>query len=230
MSAALDGGFELVEAFVEPGASPGDVASLRAAGVAVTELDPGRLQGIVSTTTPQPVAAVVVAPALRATDLDPTMAEMLLVLVDVGDPGNVGTLLRVAEGAGVSAVLCVGESADPFSPKSVRASAGSVFSVGVVVDKEAEATVRSLVDAGWTVTATSPRASVVYDQVDLTGPSAFVLGSEAHGLRAEIEDLVGRSVRIPMSGRAESLNVAMAGAVLCFESQRQRRAASTPDG
>ncbi len=82
------------------------MASLRAAGVAVTELDPGRLQGIVSTTTPQPVAAVVVAPALRATDLDPTMAEMLLVLVDVGDPGNVGTLLRVAEGGrGVGGTL-----------------------------------------------------------------------------------------------------------------------------
>jgi TrmH family RNA methyltransferase len=230
VSAALAGGFEVVEAFVEPDASRDDIVALRAAGVAVTDVEAGRLKGVVSATTPQPIAAVVVAPALRAADLDPAVAPMLLVLVDVGDPGNVGTLLRVAEAAGVAAVLCVGESADPFSPKSVRASAGSVFSVGVVVDKEVEATVSNLAATGWTVIATSPRAAIDYDRADLAGPSAIVLGSEAHGLPAEIDDLVDWAVRIPMSGRAESLNVAMAGAVLCFESRRQRRAAASPDG
>lgn len=229
VAAALVAGHDLVEVFVEPATDEALVTDLRASRTAVTEVDAGRLDGIVSTRSPQPVAAVAVTAVRRVDELDPVVDDLVLVLVDVGDPGNVGTLLRVAEAAGASTVLCLGESADPFNPKAVRASAGSVFSVGLVVDKEVFGTVQTLGAKGWTVTATSPHADLAFDEADLVVPTALVLGSEPRGLPTALEALADRTVRIPMVGRAESLNVAMAGAVLCFEAMRQRRPPSGPD-
>ncbi len=223
VAAAVAAGHDLVEVFVGPDTDPDLLAELRASGAPITEVDAGRLDGIVTTRSPQPVAAVAVTSVRQIDELDPMVDDLVLVLVDVGDPGNVGTLLRVAEAAGASTVLCLGESADPFNPKAVRASAGSVFSVGVVVDKEVFGTVQALGAKGWAVTATSPRADLAFDEADLVVPTALVLGSEPHGLPTQLESAATRTVRIPMVGRAESLNVAMAGAVLCFEAVRQRR-------
>jgi TrmH family RNA methyltransferase len=224
---ALDAGVELTEAFVEAGVDPGLVERLSTAGVPVHELADGVLAGAVSTVTPQPIAAIATGADVT---LDAALAgppALVLVLVGVADPGNAGTLLRTAEAAGAGAVLFCAGSVDPYNPKCVRASAGSLFHVKVVNGGEAAAVLETVGEHGVRRVGTVVRDGTPYDGVDLAGPVAVVLGSEAHGLPAGAAELVDVAVTIPMAGRAESLNVAMAGAVLCFESLRQRRTAGS---
>jgi len=146
------------------------------------------------------------------------------VLVDVADPGNAGTLVRAAEAAGAAAVLFCGSSVDPSNAKCVRASAGALFHVPIASGGEVGPVLESLGELGVRRLATVVQGGRPYDEVDLTGPVALVLGSEAHGLAPSALDAVDERLSIPMDGRSESLNVAMAGSVLCFESLRQRRA------
>ena len=182
----------------------------------------------VDTMTPQGVAAIAprhevgLSEAIAAAAAGP----LALVLVDVGDPGNAGTLVRTAEAAGAAAVLFCGDSVDPWNPKCVRASAGSLFHVPVVSGGGAVAVLELLGSAGVRTAATVVRGGRDYDQADLRGPLALVLGSEAHGVAPEAMAAVDELLSIPMAGRSESLNVAMAGAILCFESLRQRRGAT----
>ena len=140
-----------------------------------------------------------------------------VVLAGLADPGNVGTILRSAEAAGADAVVLTEGSVDVFNPKVVRASAGALFRVPVVVDVP----VASVADLGLPVLGAVAAGGVPYDQAPLDRPCALALGSEAHGLPANLalEGLVS----IPHAGRAESLNVAMAATVLCFEVARRRR-------
>jgi RNA methyltransferase, TrmH family len=142
----------------------------------------------------------------------------------VADPGNAGTLVRAGEAAGASAVLFCGASVDPCNPKCVRASAGSLFHLPVCSGGEAGAVLEDLRDAGVRRAGTVVRGGRPYDDVDLTGPVAIVLGSEAHGLPSALDALLDDRLTIPMAGRSDSLNVAMAGSILCFEALRQRRA------
>jgi RNA methyltransferase, TrmH family len=158
--------------------------------------------------------------ALRAA----AAAPLTLVLVGVNDPGNAGTLLRAAEAAGAGAVLFCGDSVDPCNPKCVRASAGAVVHVTIAIGGDPVEVLEGLASIGVRTAATVVRDGTPYDELDLTGPVALVLGSEAHGLPREVADRVDLRLTIPMAGRAESLNVAMAGAILAFESLRQRRA------
>jgi TrmH family RNA methyltransferase len=225
---ALDAGVELQEVLVAPDADGSLTARLRDAGVPVRTVVAEVLQRAVDAVTPQGVAAVATRPEVTVdVGLAAAAAGLLtVVLVDVADPGNAGTLLRTAEASGAAAVLFCGASVDPYNPKCVRASAGALFHLPVVIGGEARAVLEGLGAAGVQRVATVVRGGAVYDAVDLTGPVAFVLGSEAHGLPAGVLELVDTQVTIPMAGRSESLNVAAAGAVLCFESLRQRRAAS----
>jgi TrmH family RNA methyltransferase len=191
-------------------------------GATVHELAPGGLRGVVTATTPQPVAALARTPAVGlAQILD---ADLVVVLVDLADPGNAGTVLRTAEAAGAGGVVVCGGAVDPFSPKCVRASAGAVFHVPVVPAADPIDVLGQLGRAGLARLATVVESGDPYDHVDLRGPTALVLGSEAHGLPAGLAPFVDKVVTIPMAGRSQSLNVAMAGAVLCFEALRQRRA------
>jgi TrmH family RNA methyltransferase len=179
----------------------------------------------VDTVTPHHLAAVArrvevdVAAAVSAAAGGP----LALVLIGVADPGNAGTLLRAGEASGAAAVLFCDSSVDPSNPKCVRSSAGSLFHLPVAIAGEAEAVLEQLREAGVHTAATVVRGGTPYDHVDLTGPVAILLGSEAHGLPEPLLDTVDHRLSIPMLGRAESLNVAMAGSVLCFESLRQRR-------
>jgi TrmH family RNA methyltransferase len=176
--------------------------------------------------TPQGVAVIARRPevAVDAAVAAAAAGSLTLVLVDVGDPGNAGTLLRAAEAAGAAAVLFCGSSVDPCNPKCVRASAGALFHVPVSAGGEAVAVVEQLSAAGVRTAAAVVRDGTPYDDADLTGPVAVVLGSEAHGLSDDLLARVDLRLTIPMAGRSESINVAMAGSVLCFESLRQRRA------
>jgi TrmH family RNA methyltransferase len=149
------------------------------------------------------------------------------VLCDVADPGNVGTLVRAAAAAGAGAVVLAG-GVDPTNPKVVRASAGAVFGVDIVVaEVGAVETLARLRTAGYETLATVVEGATPYDGVDLTGPVAVVVGNEAHGLASEVVAVASRAVSIPMAGPTESLIVAMAGTVVCFEALRQRRSAGS---
>jgi len=173
--------------------------------------------------TEQPVAAIGQFADVSATAAAAAAGPLALVLVGVGDPGNAGTLLRSAEAAGAGAVLFCDGSVDPYGPKCVRASAGSLFRVAVTRSADAGEALQCLASAGLATVATVVHGGRSYDEVDLSGPLALVLGGEAHGLPDPVAAQVARAVTIPMVGRTESLNVGMAGTILCFESLRQRR-------
>ena len=223
ISEALDAGVALEAVFVDAGAD-GERPLLEralAAGVRVHALQPGLIARVADTTTPQPVMAI--APWVDVPLEDVAGADFVVVCVDVRDPGNAGTVLRSAEAAGAAAVVFCDGSVDVFNPKTVRASAGSVFHVAVVNGGPVEDVLATL--CGWGVRrlGTVAAGGVAHDELDLTGPVAIVLGNEAHGLPGGL--VLDGTVTIPMAGRGESLNVGMAAAVLCFEVARQRRAA-----
>ena len=219
---ALDAGVSLEAVFVAADAA--DVAQSllqRAldAGVRVHALQAGLIERVADTVTPQPVMAI--APWVDVPLAEVRDATFVVVCVDLRDPGNAGTVLRSAEAAGASAVVFCDGSVDVFNPKTVRASAGSLFHVPVVNGGAVEDVLGSLGDWGVRRLGTAAHDGDPYDEVDLTVPVAIVLGNEAHGLPDGL-DLDG-SVTIPMAGTGESLNVGMAAAVLCFEVARQRR-------
>lgn len=193
------------------------------AGVDVVSLDGPRLRRSLDTVSPQAVVAVVDRPAPSPSAL--ADATLVVVLVEVSDPGNAGTLLRTAEAAGAGAVVCTTGTVDVWSPKCVRASAGAVLHLDIIEGAEPAVALAAVRAAGYRLLGTQVTAGRSYDEVDLSVPVAVVLGNEAHGLDPRLADSVDEWVTIPMAGRAESLNVAMAGAVLCFEVLRQRRVA-----
>ncbi|MDG2026300.1 MAG: RNA methyltransferase [Acidimicrobiales bacterium] len=167
---------------------------------------------------PQPMLALVPRPA-GAIPSSFGADDLALVLVDVSDPGNVGTLVRAADAVGAAGVVFVG-GADPWGPKAVRSSAGSVLRVPVVqLDSLTEASTM-LRAAGARVIGTDVREGDPHDGGVLDGPVAIVLGSEPHGLDRSIDDLVDAWVSIDMPGNTESLNVAMAGTLLAYEARR----------
>ncbi len=209
---------------------PGDVeppeavlAAADAARVDVFGVDRAVFDGLSETQTAQPALAVVEAPALELDDrLIGRGAVRLLVLVDVADPGNVGTLLRTAEATGCRGVIAAGATADVLSPKVVRASAGSMLRLPLA-EAGIDETMDALFEAEVTTVATDMN-SQSYDQADLSADRlAIVLGNEAHGLAAEVFERCDLTVSIPMAGAVESLNVATAGAVLTFELARRDR-------
>jgi TrmH family RNA methyltransferase len=149
---------------------------------------------------------------------------MLLVLVSVQDPGNAGTLIRSAEASGAAGVVCCGNSVDPHSPKVVRSSAGAIFGLAIAEGDDPVEVLGALGARGRRRIGTAATGGDAPDRIDLTGPVALVLGNEARGLSADLSSHLDGAVTIPVSGPAvDSLNVAMAGTVLCFEAARQRR-------
>jgi TrmH family RNA methyltransferase len=186
------------------------------------------IEKVSTTRTPQPVLATAPIPSRSVTDLPSTGP--VIVTVDVSDPGNLGTIIRTAEAAGAAGVVVTGgNSVDLHHPKVVRSSAGAIFGVAVVEQSDPVAALSMLGAGGRRRLATLARDGEAYDQVDLTAPCALVLGNEARGLEGQrggqLDGQLDGAVTIPIAGSAESLNVAMAAAVLCFEAARQRRAA-----
>lgn len=222
---ALDAGAspEAVYVAAERGVALGDdvVALLdrvAAAGVRVFELEPGVVERVASTVTPQPVLAVF--PMLHVVS-PPPESRLVVVLAGVRDPGNAGTALRSADAVGVDAVAFCGESVDPYNPKTVRASAGSLFHVPLVVGDDPGALLGSCRQAGMRCIGAVPRGGVSHLDIDWSDRIALVLGNEASGIPSTLG--LDGLVSIDMVGRAESLNVGVACAVLCFEALRQRR-------
>lgn len=180
---------------------------------------------------PQGVVAVGALPAedpeAARTALEALPADgplTVVILHEVRDPGNVGTLIRTADAAGADLVLLTRTSADPFSPKAVRAAVGSLFHLPVLTGAEIQDVLAQLVDASITAAATSGYASSELFSVELPARIAWILGNEAHGLDAATLAAAPLTVRIPLAGRAESLNVHTAATVCLFETLRRRQA------
>ena len=230
LSEALAAGVPVEAVFAAPGAPVELLSRAEAAGAQVHALAPGVIERVSDTVTPQPVIATlpfvdVGLDALPAADL-------MVVCVDVRDPGNAGTVLRSAEAAGAAGVVFCAGSVDVFNPKTVRASAGALFHVPVVAGGDPADVLRQLGEWGLGRYGAVAGRGEDYTTVDLTKPTALVLGNEGSGLPADLTaaGVLDGEISIPMTGRAESLNVGMAAAVLCFEAARQRRAVREPAG
>ena len=217
---ALDAGAAIECLFVAPATREPVVDRATSLGVPVFELAPGVLERVAGTVTPQPVLGVARVVDVELAEL--AGATLVVVCVDVRDPGNLGTVVRSAEAAGVGGIICCDGSVDLYNPKCVRASAGSLFHTPVVARGEPVKVLGTLGEWGLRRLGTRADGGQPHYRVDLTAPTALVLGNEAHGLPAPAAAQLDGWVTIPMVGRSESLNVGMAAAVLCFEAARQR--------
>jgi TrmH family RNA methyltransferase len=143
-------------------------------------------------------------------------ARLVVVLVDVSDPGNAGTVIRVADAAGADAVVLAGDSVDPHNGKCVRSAAGSLFHVPLARSRDTAAVLAACREAGLRTLAAHGHADRSLDELALGHPAAWLFGSEAHGLDAGVLAAADERVRIPIYGRAESLNLATAAAVCVY--------------
>jgi len=147
------------------------------------------------------------------------------ICADVRDPGNAGTVVRTADAVGADVVVLAGSSVDLYSPKTIRASVGSAFHLPIAVEPDASAAVRAAQAAGLQVLAADGTGEVDLDEADdlLAAPTAWLFGNEAWGLPAELAELADHRVRIPIHGRAESLNLSTAAALCLYASARSQR-------
>ncbi|MEB3050589.1 RNA methyltransferase [Mycolicibacter sp. MYC123] len=179
------------------------------------------------TVTPVGLIAVCALPEPELNELLSGAPKLVVVAVGVGEPGNVGTLIRIADATGADAVVLTGNSVDPYNGKCLRSSAGSIFTVPVVVDADTDAVLAALAQAGLQVLATALDGELSLDDADpvLAAPTAWLFGPEAQGLPAATAAAADHRVVIPMSGGAESLNVAAAAAICLYQSARAQRRA-----
>lgn len=183
------------------------------------------MKALSETVTPAGLVAVCRLPGAT---LDAVLAAdpaLIAVAADLSDPGNAGTLIRLAEAMGAAAVVLAGDSVDPYNAKCVRSSAGSIFSIPVVTEDDPVAVINRLRRAGLHVLATTLNGDLSLDDAEemLARRTAWVFGSEARGLSEDLAVLADRRVRIPMSGGVDSLNVAVAAAICLYQSARGQR-------
>lgn len=190
-----------------------------------TVVDDDVLAEVADATTPQGLVAVC-STVVVGLDALPGDARLVVVCHDMRDPGNAGAVIRCADAAGADAVVLSADSVDPTNPKAVRASAGSLFHLPVVVERDHAAVLRALRERGLQVLATDGEAdrSLFDADLDLQPPTAWVMGNEAQGLPAAVRDAADRAVAVPILGRAESLNLATAAAVCLYASARAQGA------
>ena len=225
MAAALDAGVEFEALYVNVDALGLErigalCARAEDQGVRVFSLLAGVLDKVADAQTAQPVLAAVRLPLGSLEQL--TTGGLVLVLHEVRDPGNAGTIIRSADAAGVSSVVFTGQSVDPFNPKTLRATAGSIFHLPVAV-ATLEATLEHFSSQGAQTIATVVRGGVSIRDLDLTRPSVVVIGNEAEGLDDAAIARCTHTASIPMAGRSESLNAGVAASLIAFEALWQRQ-------
>lgn len=176
------------------------------------------------TVTPVGLVAVCRLPEVSLEQVLRTSPRLVAVAVETSEPGNAGTLIRLADAMAADAVILAGNSVDPYNGKCLRASAGSIFGVPVVEAPDITELIGELRGAGLRVFATTLDGEVSLDDADLSAPTAWLFGAEAHGLAQEVAALADARVTIPMAGSAESLNVAAAAAICLYQSARAMRA------
>jgi TrmH family RNA methyltransferase len=205
------------------------VAQATALGLPVHRVGGEVMSVLAQTVTPQGLLGVAAFRDVPLSDVVAARPRLVAVLAAVRDPGNAGTVLRAADAAGADAVVFTDASVDPYNAKCVRASAGSLFHLPFVLGAPVAEAIGALRDGGATVLAAAANAAEDLDERadsgGLAAPTAWLFGNEAWGLPADVQALADAAVRVPIYGRAESLNLAAAAAVCLYASARAQRAA-----
>lgn len=197
----------------------------RAAGLDIEFTTEAVVDAMADTVTPQGIVAVARQSPTALKDVFAASPRLIAICEEVRDPGNLGTIIRAADAAGADAVILTGRTVDPYNPKVVRATTGSLFHVAVAVAADLEATVERAHAAGLRVVAADVGGEDFLARRDLLAePTAWLFGNEARGLEAEALAHADLSLRLPIYGRAESLNLATAASVCLYETAFAQRA------
>ncbi len=175
------------------------------------------------TKTPQGVLAVVRQMEYELSDMTGCQSPHLLILDNLQDPGNLGTIFRTAEAAGVTGIVMSRDCADIYNPKTIRSTMGALYRMPFLYMEDLIQTIEELKQQKICIYAAHLEGKNTYDKEDYSQGTAFLIGNEGNGLRKEVADCADTWIRIPMAGQVESLNAAVAATVLMFEVSRQRR-------
>lgn len=187
-------------------------------GISVEAVSGDVFSKICDTETPQGIVFVGRMPEASLEDL---LGGNILILENIQDPGNLGTMIRTAEGAGMAGIIMTKGTVDIFNPKTVRSTMGSLFRVPFVYVDDICVTINKLKSAGITVYAAHLKGTQFFDEIDYTGKSAVMIGNEGNGLSEETAAMADVYVKIPMQGKLESLNAAVAAALLMYEIRKK---------
>lgn len=175
------------------------------------------------TQTPQGILTVLRQPVYDLEELLRKPTPLFVVLENLQDPGNLGTIVRTGEGAGITGVIMSEQTVDIFNPKTIRATMGSIYRVPFVYVQDMKETLQKFHEHGIHTYAAHLQGSTYYDTFSFAEPTAFLIGNEGNGLQKETADAAEAYLKIPMEGRVESLNAAIATSLLMYEAHRQRR-------
>ena len=179
-------------------------------------------QKMSDTQTPQGILTVLKRPEYSMEKLLQSKNPLFVILEDLQDPGNLGTIVRTGEGAGVTAVIMSRNTVDIFNPKTIRATMGSIYRVPFVYVDDIKDTIKSLHNVNVKTYAAHLKGDNYYDSFSFHEGTAFLIGNEGNGLKKETADMASAYLKIPMKGQVESLNAAIATALLMYEAHRQR--------
>lgn len=191
-------------------------------GIEYEVVDDRVFSSVCDTATPQGILTLVQIPSYNEEEVLGGKNPFLIVLEDLQDPGNVGTILRTAEGAGVTGIIVSRRTADLFQPKTIRATMGSIYRMPFLETEDPVSFLSRLSERGIRTYAAHLGGTQSYRMQDYKGPCALLIGNEGNGLTAEMAEQADVLVRIPMEGKVESLNAAIASAVLMYEVHGQR--------
>ena len=175
------------------------------------------------TQTPQGILAIVERPTYRFEELLKIEKPLFVVLEDLQDPGNLGTIVRTGEGAGVSAVFMTKNTVDIYNPKTIRATMGSIYRVPFAIVEDIEEAIKAMKKAGIRTFAAHLDGKDYYDSFSFREGTAFLIGNEGNGLKTSTANAADAYLKIPMEGQVESLNAAIATSLLMYEAHRQRK-------
>lgn len=180
-------------------------------------------KSVSDTQTPQGILAVVSMPEYSFSQLLNGERTQLLILESIQDPGNLGTMLRTGEGAGITGVIMNKTTVDLFHPKTIRSTMGSIYRMPFMVTENLQETLEELKRKKVTLYAAHLKGEHSYEEEDYTDACGFLIGNEGNGLSEEIASCADTYIKIPMEGQVESLNAAISATVLMYEANRQRR-------
>lgn len=174
------------------------------------------------TVTPQGIMAIVKQKKYELSDiLKSGQKQVFMVLEGVRDPGNMGTIIRTGEGAGIAGIIVNKETVDVYNPKVIRSTMGSIYRVPIVISEDLGVTLDEMANSGVTLFAAHLKGEVYYTDGHFNGSTAFLIGNEANGLSENISKKANKLIKIPMEGEVESLNASVAAAILMYEAKRQ---------
>lgn len=186
------------------------------------------LKKMSDTQTPQGIITVLNRPVYSIDDMVGGENPLLVLLENLQDPGNMGTIIRTGEGAGITGVIMSADTVDIYNPKVIRATMGSIYRVPFIYVEDIRATIKDLNSKGICTYAAHLKGETYYDGVSFKKPTAFIIGNEGSGLTEETAELAMSYIKIPMEGKVESLNAAIATSLLIYEAHRQRNMNQQP--